>query len=247
MKITIIRHAEPDYANNTLTQKGFREADILGKYLKDSKIDYLYSSPLPRARYTADAIIKYNAIKSYEVFDYLREFNSCVDLPYIKNHLIWDLRPDFLSENPELYDFNKWTSSNVMNDGVKEHYKTIKTEFSALLERHGYKKNGVIYDVIKPNHHNIVITCHFGLGCFLLSELLNIPVNALLNHTCAQPSSVTTVVSEERSEGKAIFRMLTFGGIEHLVTADEKPSFMARFDEVFGDGNANIDEDYYDQ
>ncbi len=247
MKITIIRHAEPDYANHTLTKKGFKEAEILGKFLKDSKIDYLYSSPLERARYTADAIVKYNAVKTYKVYDFLREFNSCVDLPYIKSHLIWDLRPDFLSENPELYDYNKWVEHGVMNDGVKEHYNTIKKEFSALLEKHGYKKNGVLYDVIKPNHDNIVITCHFGLGSFLLAELLNIPVIALLNHTCAQPSSVTTVVTEERMKGKAIFRMLTFGGIEHLVTMKEPPSFMARFDEVYGDGNANIDEDYYDQ
>ena len=84
MKITIIRHAEPDYKNNTLTEKGFKEADILGKYLKDEKIDYIYSSPLPRAKFTADAIVKYNNTKTYEVFDFLREFKTRVDLPYYK-------------------------------------------------------------------------------------------------------------------------------------------------------------------
>ena len=243
MKITIIRHAEPDYKNHTLTEKGFREAEFLGKYLKDTKIDYIYSSPLPRARYTADAIIKYNKTKTYEVFNYMREFDSRIDLPYKKNHLLWDLRPTFLQDNKDLYDINKWTEVGVINDKVKEHYNSIKDGFSALLEKHGYKKNGVLYDVIKPNHDNIVITCHFGLGCFLLSELLNIAPSALLNHTCAQASSVTTVVTEERTSGKAIFRMLTFGGIEHLAFNDEKPSFMARFDEVVGDGNGKFDED----
>ena len=64
MKITIIRHAEPDYKNNTLTKKGFYEAELLGKYLKDEKIDAMYSSPLPRAKYTADAIVKYNQQKT---------------------------------------------------------------------------------------------------------------------------------------------------------------------------------------
>ena len=37
--------------------------------------------------------------------------------------------------------------------------------------------------------------------------------------------------------------MLTFGGIEHLALNNEKPSFMARFDEVFGDGNGKFDEE----
>lgn len=247
MKITIIRHAEPDYKNNTLTKKGFYEAELLGKYLKDTKIDAMYSSPLPRARYTADAIVKYNQIKTYKVFNYLREFDSCIDLPYSKNHLLWDLRPTFLDENPRLYDKERWTENPVINDKVKEHYRTIKSEFSSLIESHGYKKNGILYDVLSPNHDNIVITCHFGLGCFLLSELLNIAPSALLNHTCAQPSSITTVVTEERTKGKAIFRMLSFGSIEHLIVGKEKPSFMARFDEVFGDNDGKFDEDDDDE
>lgn len=247
MKITIIRHAEPDYKNNTLTKKGFYEAELLGKHLKDERIDAMYSSPLPRARYTADAIVKYNKLKTYKVFDYMREFDSCIDLPYGKNHLLWDLRPTFLDENPQLYDREKWTDNPFINDKVKKHYQTIKSEFSTLIESHGYRKNGVCFDVLRANHDNIVITCHFGLGCFLLSELLNIAPSALLNHTCAQPSSITTVVTEERTKGKAIFRMLSFGSIEHLILGNEKPSFMARFDEVFGDGNGKIDEDKYDE
>ena len=244
MKITIIRHAEPDYKNNTLTEKGFKEADILGKYLKDEKIDYIYSSPLPRAKFTADAIVKYNNTKTYEVFDFLREFKTRVDLPYYKNHIAWDLRPSYLNDNLKLYDKDKWTEVKEYNfDELKQNYNQVKNGFNAILEKHGYKRNGIGYDVISSNHDNIVITCHFGLGCFLLSELLNISPIVLTNHTCAQTSSVTTVVTEERTEGYAIFRMLSFGSIEHLNFAKEPPSFMARFDEVFGDGNSSLDED----
>ncbi len=34
MKITIIRHGDPDYENNTLTPTGFKEAEALGKHFK---------------------------------------------------------------------------------------------------------------------------------------------------------------------------------------------------------------------
>ena len=244
MKISIIRHAEPDYKNNTLTEKGFREADLLGRYLKDEKIDAIYCSPLPRAKYTADAIVKYNQTKTYEVFEYLKEFHTRINLPYKDKHLLWDLRPKYLNDNPLLYDKERWTEVKEINfDEMKSHYQSVKDLLSDILKKHGYEKNGYYYNVTNSNHDHIVFVCHFGLGSFLLSELLNISPNALLNHTCAQPSSVTTVYTEERQKGKAIFRMLNFGSVEHLIFNGEKPSFMARFDEVFGDGNGKFDED----
>ncbi|MBQ3235415.1 MAG: histidine phosphatase family protein [Clostridia bacterium] len=229
MKITIIRHAEPDYENNTLTQKGFKEADILGKYLQNEKIDYIYSSPLPRAKYTADAIVKYNKTKTIEVLDFLREFEPDM----------WDNAPTFLQSDERLYDKNRWLEVDFdnKNQEIKNRYEFVKRELSALIEKHGYKKNGVCYDVINANNDNIVLTCHFGLESYLLSELLNIPLVAIINHSCAAPSSVTTVVTEEREKGKAIFRMLSYGETTHLKMAGEPVSFMARYAEIYGDGD----------
>ena len=231
MKITIIRHAEPDYENDTLTAKGFKEAEFLGEYLKDEKIDFIYSSPLPRAKYTADGIVKYNNTKTYKVLDFLREFEP----------FMWDRLPSYLASDSRLYDRDKWLEVDFMNDPlIAKNYSLVKSEFSKLIKRHGYSKNGVYYDVFSANHDNLVFTCHFGLGSFLLSELLNLPVNAVVNHTCAVPSSITTVVTEEREKGKAIFRLLSFGATPHLKANGENPSFMARFDEVYGDGNCNL-------
>lgn len=54
MRILIVRHAEPDYAHNTLTEKGFKEAELLAERMKKIKIDDLYSSPQGRAVKTAE-------------------------------------------------------------------------------------------------------------------------------------------------------------------------------------------------
>ena len=232
MKLTIIRHAEPDYENNTLTEKGFLEADILGRYMKDEKIDYIYSSPLNRALYTADAIIKYNKTKTYKVLEFLREFDP----------FMWDRTSSFLASDERLYDKKRWLEVDFegLNDQIQARYNFVKSELSQLLEKHGYRKNGAYYDVVNANKDNIVFTCHFGIESYLLSELLNMPVVALINHTCAAPSSVTTVVTEEREKGKAIFRMLSFGETTHLKDAKEPVSFMARFCEVYGDGDESL-------
>jgi len=55
----------------------------------------------------------------------------------------------------------------------------------------------------------------------------------LWHGTCAAPSSVTTLVTEERREGIASFRMTAFGDISHLYAADQAPAFAARFCECF--------------
>ena len=231
MKITIIRHAEPDYENNTLTKKGFNEAEILGKYLKDSKLDYIYVSPLARADLTAKAILKYNQNKNYKTLEWLHEFTP----------FCWDKLPSYLNADGRLYDMNKWVDvPGVGDETIKDKYEWVKSNFNALLEKHGYKKSGIYYKVIKPNHYNLVFVCHFGIESFLLSELLNIPVQALINHTCASPTAITTVYTEEREKGKAIFRLNVFGSEEHLIMAKEPISFMARFDEVYGDGIDNL-------
>ena len=39
MRILIIRHGDPDYANDTLTEKGHREAKLLAEKLKKEKYE----------------------------------------------------------------------------------------------------------------------------------------------------------------------------------------------------------------
>ena len=51
----------------------------------------------------------------------------------------------------------------------------------------------------------------------------------LWHGTCAAPTSVTTVVTEERREGIASFRMTGFGDLSHLYGTGEPPSVSGRF------------------
>ena len=55
----------------------------------------------------------------------------------------------------------------------------------------------------------------------------------LWHGTCAAPTSVTTVVTEERRRGTASFRMSSFGDISHLYARQEEPAFAARFCECW--------------
>ncbi|MBQ7983222.1 MAG: histidine phosphatase family protein [Clostridia bacterium] len=53
MLLYVIRHGDPDYANDTLTPLGQRQAEAVARRLSVNGIDRIYSSPLGRAIATA--------------------------------------------------------------------------------------------------------------------------------------------------------------------------------------------------
>ena len=75
MTIYIIRHAEPDYARDSLTEKGWREAELLSHRLAKFPTPPTMSPPLGRARDTASLTLKAVG-KTAEVLPWLREFDA---------------------------------------------------------------------------------------------------------------------------------------------------------------------------
>ena len=58
MKLIFIRHGDPNYEIDGLTEKGQREAQLLADYIKNYNIDEIYMSPLGRAQQTAEYSLK---------------------------------------------------------------------------------------------------------------------------------------------------------------------------------------------
>lgn len=52
MRIYLIRHADPDYDNDTIAPRGHLEAQALADRLLRENIDAIYCSPLQRAQHT---------------------------------------------------------------------------------------------------------------------------------------------------------------------------------------------------
>ena len=237
MKILIIRHGEPDYAIDGLTEKGKREAELLAERLCNENIKKVYCSTLGRARLTAEPTLKRLGIKA-EYCTWLREFDYAeVKLPYLDGpDCAWDLLPSFAEKQSSLYDPERWLEvEHIKNSSLPEAYANVCRELDAMLARHGYERCGKHYKATHPSHDTIVLVCHFGLGSVLLSRLMNCSPYTLWQHTCAAPTAVTTVYTEEREEGVAHFRVASFGDISHLYVAGEEPSFAARFCECFED------------
>ena len=58
MKLLIVRHADPDYSIDSLTEKGWREAAYLSERLAKLEVKRFYVSPLGRAKDTASLTLE---------------------------------------------------------------------------------------------------------------------------------------------------------------------------------------------
>lgn len=237
MRILIVRHGEPDYSIDSLTEKGWREAEYLSERLCQEKIDTFYVSPLGRAKDTASFTLKKYPAEAVQL-EWLKEFPPRITRPDHADSCAWDWLPQDWTVREKFYDKDRWYEEEEMRKaGVKEEYEKVCAGLDRLLAEHGYTRNGNYYHTEKGNHDTICLFCHFGVEMVMLSHLLGISCMPLWHGFCASPSSVTTVYTEEKVKGNVSFRVQSFGDISHLYVHGERPSFAARFDEVYGDNH----------
>ncbi|MGL5437564.1 MAG: histidine phosphatase family protein [Lachnospiraceae bacterium] len=234
MKLLIIRHGDPDYAIDSLTETGWIEAKLLAERLSNMNIKDFYVSPLGRAKDTASLTLK-KMNRTATEYEWLREFSVRIQRPSLQEaNCIWDWLPDEWVKEPRHFDREEWCETEIMKNGhVREEADWVIQGLDQLLKEHGYWREGFNYHVEEANEDTLVLFCHFGVECLMLGHLLNISPMLLWHGLCAVPSSVTTVVTEERRNGTASFRMTAFGDTSHLYAGGQEPSFAARFCEIY--------------
>ena len=234
MKIMFVRHAEPWYAIDSLTAKGHREAELLSHRLAKLEVKAFYTSPLGRAKETARYTLEKTG-REAEVLPWLAEFrghtidpeNGCSRIP-------WDYKPSIWMERKDLRDMDTWLDDPLMaGSNVAQVWKETTDGLDALLASHGYIRDGYMYRAENNQPDTIVLFCHFGIMMACISHLIGItPIN-LWHGFCTQPSSVTTLVTEERVKGQVAWRCMQLGDISHLYVADEPYSTAALYPECY--------------
>lgn len=84
MRLLFIRHGDPDYEHDTLTEKGRREAQLLSDRMVKETVRDFYVSPLGRARDTAAYTLE-RLGRNARVKDWLQEFPAKVDVNLSEN------------------------------------------------------------------------------------------------------------------------------------------------------------------
>ena len=234
MKILLIRHGDPNYEKDSLTEKGWHEAELLAQRMAELEIQSFYVSPLGRAKDTVSCTLKKMGREAEELA-WLREFHAPIpDFHTGEPRIPWDQLPADWTAEPKYYDNIRWAETLPMLEGhVIDEANRVWNGLDEVLAKHGYVRNGNYYDAVSPNEDTLALFCHFGVTCVMLSHLLGISAMILWHGFCAAPTSVTSLITEERRKGVALFRMNAFGDTAHLFANHEEPAFAARFCETF--------------
>ena len=229
MKIILIRHADPDYARDSLTPLGFREADYLAKRVATWPVTAIYCSPQGRAQRTMEPSAKALGMEA-TTCDWLREHSNGShtkpDGSREASSIAWNLYPDFWQQDPAHFSPEGWTDSTYMKSlPVKSdgHWNAVKAGLDAILASYGYLRDGLVYRIGEGARRDalLVFFCHHGQIGLDAGHLLNISPMQIWHDFWIPPASLTILASDERHDGVASFRCQAIGDISHLKETPE--------------------------
>jgi probable phosphoglycerate mutase len=220
MRIYLVRHADPDYPNNTITPQGHLEAAALGQRMARLGLDRIYASPLGRAihtmQYTADALKITPTIEPWTA-----ELADCdINVDPWGTLSMWNVPGELVRARAPYPHHDNWHEVPCLSKPfLRERIALLGRHSDEFLARHGYVREGGRYRVVQGNREKIAVFCHGGFGLCWLAHLLEIPLPLMWTGFWLPPSSVTTILMDERSAHWAVPRCVGVGDVSHLYEA----------------------------
>lgn len=164
LTVYLVRHCKPRLPSDTsmcigitdipLSKEGFKQAEKLKGYFLNKNINAIYSSPLIRAKKTAE-IIADNKIK-VEIKNEFSELNMGK----------WDGMT--FAEIKEKYPEEYAERGRNFEDYIVEGGESMSMCRDRVLEQ--------LRDIVKDTTDNIIIVAHAGINRLIISELLGISI-----------------------------------------------------------------------
>ena len=174
MRIIFVRHGEPDYEHDCLTERGRLQAAAAAERLAGEGISAIYSSPNGRALETAQAAARRLRL-SVRQLDYMHEISwGGPDLP--ENGHPWTLS-DWLIDR-EGHDFyaENWREHPYFKENAAlRYYDWITGAFDRLLLSYGYRHEKGRFLCQSGKDETIAVFSHGGSGACVLAHLLALP------------------------------------------------------------------------
>ena len=223
MLLYIIRHADPIYNPDSLTELGHKQAQALAPRLAVNGLDKIYSSPNMRAQMTAKPTSELLGLE-YTIENWMSEDLAWKNFSYVNEDGNRDWT--FNRQNTKIkYDESIKSSGDWQNSeyfkitNAKEGYKNITECSDDFTKRLGYEHVGGMYKIIKASTERVAAFCHHGLGTIWLSYLLDIPLNIFSTSFNISHSGVTILEFQNYEDGYTAPRCLCLSDISHIYQA----------------------------
>ncbi|MCR5640723.1 MAG: phosphoglycerate mutase family protein [Lachnospiraceae bacterium] len=218
MKILLIRHGEPNYELDCLTEQGVQQAELLSRRMANLKIDEIYASPMGRAQQTAKPTLEKLGMCA-ETLPWAHEFYYLAPDP--KNpdasYQMWETFPSCWAKDPEFFDATRWASHPMIaNSDIKALYDEVIEHLNQFLSKQGFVREGNTYRMTKKNDKTIVLFCHFGLATLVMSYLLGMSPFLLWQGASIDFTGISELFHEEYEDNLAVFKLNRFNDATHL-------------------------------
>ena len=174
MRIVFVRHGEPDYKKDCLTESGNKQAEAAAARLEREGIAEIYASSMGRAQETAGYTARRLGLPVHTL-DFMHEISwGGPEIP-MEGHP-WTISDWMIDEKQ--YDFYQedWRQHPYFKNNIAVNYlDDISGKFDALLLRQGYRHEGLRYYCETDRQKTIAVFSHGGSGACVLSHLLALP------------------------------------------------------------------------
>ena len=209
MRVLFIRHADPDYAGDTITEIGHRQARALAHKLSETRLERLYVSPMGRAQATARYIAESQQLEPVTL-DWMRELNG----NWVGNRWAWNMPGAEMLDTDTLPQVSDWHERVPYGPLLLPQWQELAARFDGLISEFGYVREGHRYHVRRSYPGAIACVAHAGANLTLLSYLLHWPLPLVYIHLGCDPTSVTELLWEEH-EGYAVPRAIRVNDTSH--------------------------------
>ncbi len=219
MLLYIVRHGDPIYETDSLTERGRKQAEAVGKRMLDAKIDRIFSSPMGRAMETAEPACKLLGIeKSIENWAHEIEDERLTPFPDGKLKSITDVQNTYYRENGNIdlpYD-RAYECTGINQSQMHTAVSRIENGGKDFLERLGYREENGVYKILRNNEEKVALFCHAAFARAWLSVLLHIPLHIVWASFQYTHTGVTVLEFKNNPNGVTAPKCLCFSDVSHL-------------------------------
>ena len=217
MNLYIVRHGNPDYVNDRLTELGHKQAESCAHELAKLNIDEIYSSPYGRAQETAAHLAELIG-KPVQIEPWAHEVEHYGDNLAGGVTFAVSMPPYFL-RSPEIEAMgDKWATHPAFRgeEGVLRMVNEIKDGATDFLARMGYVVEGNRLRIEQNNEKNVVLFCHAGMFLIFAGFLLQIPDLTAWHSFFMYQTGISWVNIYNYDSGYTVPRFLSINDTSHL-------------------------------
>ena len=178
MRIVFVRHGEPDYTHDCLTEQGKLQAQAAAERLREEGIEEIFSSPLGRAAETAAATAELLKLP-VKTLDYMRELHwgSTDGTPLPSDGHPWDLADLMAEEGWDLTNPGWREHPYFKNNQVTANADMVAEKTDEWLRSLGYEREGAFYRCVRPDNRQktVALFSHGGSSAAAMGHILNLP------------------------------------------------------------------------